>query len=247
MFLDLDLYVIAIMVLSISIGGFVKGIISFGFPLVALPILSIVLPVKSAIFLLFFSLIIINAREIKLKNWKKYKNISPLALGIFFGIIFGSIVFHNIDNQLISKIIGITIIFSVAINYYGIKIKKSLLESKLFSSIYGLFSGMIGGMTTILGPLIVIYLVSLNLKKDFFSELVSLSVFSTLIPLYSIFFIYQKVTFHDFFVSALFVIPAILFHLFGFKIRRIIPQIMFKNIVLIILIIIGVLILYKNF
>ena len=31
MFLDLDLHVIAIMILSISIGGFVKGIISFDF------------------------------------------------------------------------------------------------------------------------------------------------------------------------------------------------------------------------
>ena len=102
-------------------------------------------------------------------------------------------------------------------------------------------------MTTIIGPLIVIYLVSLNLKKEIFSELVSLSVFSTLVPLYAIFFIYQKVTIHDFFVSAVFIIPAILFQLLGFKIRRIIPQIMFKNIVLIILIIIGILILYKNF
>ena len=247
MFLDLDLYVIAIMVLSISIGGFVKGIISFGFPLVALPILSLVLPIKSAIFLLFFSLIIINVREIKIKNWRKYKKILPLALGIFLGIIFGSIIFHKIDNQFISKIIGATIIFSAIINYYGMKIKKSFLESKFFSIIYGLFSGIIGGMTTIIGPLIVIYLVSLNLKKEIFSELVSLSVFSTLVPLYAIFFIYQKVTIHDFFVSAIFIIPAILFQLLGFKIRRIIPQIMFKNIVLIILIIIGLLILYKNF
>ena len=83
-------------------------------------------------------------------------------------------------------------------------------------------------MTTIVGPLIVIYLVSLNLKKDFFSELVSLSVFSTLVPLYTVFFIYQKVTVHDFFVSAIFIIPAILFQLLGFKIRRIIPQLCLK-------------------
>ena len=247
MFLDLDLHTFAVLLLAISIGGLVKGIISFGFPLVALPILSLVLPIKSAIFLLFFSLIITNAREIKVKNWKKYKNISPLALGIFFGIIFGSIIFHKVDNQFISKIIGATIIFTTFINYCGIKIKKSLLESKLFSSTYGLFAGMIGGMTTIVGPLIVIYLVSLNFKKELFSELVSLSVFSTLIPLYTIFFIYQKVTVYDFFISALFIIPAILFQLLGFKIRRVIPQTLFKNIVLIILIIIGILILYKNF
>ena len=61
----------------------------------------------------------------------------------------------------------------------------------------------------------------INLKKEFFSELVSLSVFSTLVPLYTVFFIYQKVTVHDFFVSAIFIIPAMMFQLLGFKIRKI--------------------------
>ena len=93
MFLDLDLYVIAIILLSISIGGFVKGIISFGFPLVALPILSLVLPIKSAIFLLFFSLIIINAREIKIKkigeNIKKYH----LLHWVYFWELFLEVLF----------------------------------------------------------------------------------------------------------------------------------------------------------
>lgn len=246
MFTELSIHTITIMLLGISVGGFVKGTISFGFPLVSLPILSLVLPIKSAIFLLFFSLIIVNIREINIKNWKTYKKIFPLATGIFIGIIFGSIIFHKVNNQLISKIIGITIIFSAIINYYGIKINKKLLENKIFSLNYGLCAGFVGGMTTIVGPLIVIYLVSLNLKKEVFSELVSLSVFSTLAPLYTIFFIYQKVTLHDFFMSALIVIPALLFQIIGFRIRKIIPQNLFKNIVLMILTIIGLLILFKN-
>ena len=246
MFVDLDTYTILIMLLGISVGGFLKGVISFGFPLIALPILSLALPPKPAIFLLFFSLIFVNIREIKIKNWKSYKKITPLALGIFIGIIFGSVIFHNVDSKFISKTIGVTIIMSAIINFYGIKISKTLLENKIFSIIYGLCSGIIGGMTTIVGPLIVIYLVSLNLKKEIFSELVSLSVFSTLAPLYGIFFIYQKVTINDFFVSAILVIPAILMQFLGFKIRRIIPQSVFKNIILVILIIIGALVLFKN-
>jgi len=246
MFLELDLYTVFIMLLGISVGGFLKGVISFGFPLIALPILSLALPPKSSIFLLFFSLIFVNIREIKFSNWRSYKPITPLACGIFIGIIFGSIIFHNVESKLISKMIGITIVVSAIINFYGIKINKTLLSNKIFSLIYGFLAGIIGGMTTIVGPLIVIYLVSLNLKKEIFSELVSLSVFSTLAPLYGIFFMYQAVTFNDFFVSALLVIPAILTQFLGFKIREVIPQSFFKNIVLIILVIIGILVLYKN-
>ena len=246
MFIDLDLYTVIIMLIGISLGGFLKGVISFGFPLVALPILSLALPPKPAIFLLFFSLIFVNIRELKVGNWRSYKKIAPLALGIFIGIIFGSIIFHNVESEFISKMIGITIVVSAIINFYGIKINKNLLENKIFTLIYGLCSGVIGGMTTIVGPLIVIYLVSLNLKKEVFSELVSLSVFSTIAPLYGIFFVYQSLTLNDFLVSAIFVIPAILMQLLGFKIRKVIPQSIFKNIVLIILVIIGFLVLYKN-
>ena len=246
MFIDLDINTISVMLLAISVGGLLKGVISFGFPLIALPILSLVLPPKSAIFLLFFSLIFLNIREIKFNNLKNYKRIIPLGSGIFIGIIVGSIIFHKVENEFISKMIGLTIILSAITNFYGLKINQSLLINKWFSLSYGLFAGLIGGMTTIVGPLIVIYLVSLNLKKQQFSEMVSLSVFSCLAPLYGIFFIYQNVTFNDFFISALISIPAVLMQIIGFKIRDIIPQKTFKNITLSILVIIGILVLYKN-
>ena len=246
MFINLDTNTISIMLLALSVGGLLKGVISFGFPLIALPILSLVLPPKSAIFLLFFSLIFLNIREIKFKNLKDYKRIIPLGSGIFIGIIVGSIIFHKVENEFISKMIGLTIILSAITNFYGLKINQSLLINKWFSLSYGLFAGLIGGMTTIVGPLIVIYLVSLNLKKQLFSEMVSLSVFSCLAPLYGIFFIYQNVTFNDFFISGLISIPAVLMQIIGFKIRDIIPQKTFKNITLSILVIIGILVLYKN-
>ena len=246
MFIDLDINTISVMLLAISVGGLLKGVISFGFPLIALPILSLVLPPKSAIFLLFFSLIFLNIREIKIKNWKSYEKIIPLGSGIFLGIIIGSIIFHKIENDLISKMIGLTIVLSALTNFYGLKINQGLLLNRWFSLLYGLFAGLIGGMTTIVGPLIVIYLVSLNLKKELFSEMVSLSVFSCLAPLYGIFFIYQEVTLNDFIISALISIPAVLMQILGFKIRNITPQKTFKNITLFILVIIGLLVLYKN-
>ena len=60
------------------------------------------------------------------------------------------------------------------------------------------------------------------------------------------FFIYQPITFNDFIISALFAIPAITMQFLGFKIRKIIPQETFKKIILSMLIIIGFLVVYKN-
>jgi len=235
------------MLTALCLGGFTKGVISWGFPLVSLPILTIALPPSSAIFLLFFPIIFANIREIKIKNWKSYKKLIPFSLGIFCGIIIGSIIFHTSNSDLISIAIGITIIICGLINFVGFKINEKYLLKPFFGLSYGLVSGIIGGMTTVLGPFMIIYLVSLNLSKNIFSEFVSLAVFSTLIPLYGMFFIYQDVVISDFFASGLALIPALLMQFLGLKIRNIIPQEKFRKITLTLLITVGFLVIFKNF
>jgi len=238
---------ILIMLIALCLGGFTKGVISWGFPLVSLPILTIALPPTSAIFLLFFPIIFANIREIKIKNWKNYKKLIPFSLGIFCGIIIGSIIFHTSNSDIISIAIGITIIICGVINFVGFKINEKYLLKPFFGLSYGLVSGIIGGMTTVLGPFMIIYLVSLNLSKNIFSEFVSLAVFSTLIPLYGMFFIYQDVVISDFFASGLAIIPALLMQFLGLKIRNIIPQEKFRKMTLALLITVGFLVIFKNF
>ena len=247
MYVNLDMYTILIMLIALCLGGFTKGVISWGFPLVSLPILTIALPPTSAIFLLFFPIIFANIREIKIKNWKNYKKLIPFSLGIFCGIIVGSIIFHTSNSDIISIAIGITIIICGVINFVGFKINEKYILKPFFGLSYGIVSGIIGGMTTVLGPFMIIYLVSLNLSKNIFSEFVSLAVFSTLIPLYGMFFIYQDVVISDFFASGLAIIPALLMQFLGLKIRNIIPQEKFRKMTLTLLITVGFLVIFKNF
>ena len=247
MYVNLDMYTILIMLIALCLGGFTKGVISWGFPLVSLPILTIALPPTSAIFLLFFPIIFANIREIKIKNGKTYKKLIPFSLGIFCGIIIGSVIFHTSNSDIISIAIGITIIICGVINFVGFKINEKYLLKPFFGLSYGLLSGIIGGMTTVLGPFMIIYLVSLNLSKSIFSEFVSLAVFSTLIPLYGMFFIYQDVVISDFFASGLALIPVLLMQFLGLKIRNIIPQEKFRKMTLTLLITIGFLVIFKNF
>lgn len=246
MFTNLDPTTIFIIIFSLCLGGFTKGVISWGFPVISLPILTIVLPPTSALFLLFFPIIFANIREINFKNMSNYNKLIPFSIGIFSGILIGSYIFHNTKSEIISIAIGITIIIFAFINFKGFKINEILVSNKLFGLLYGLFSGVIGGMTTVLGPLMIIYLVSLNFSKERFSQNVSFLVFATLIPLYIMFFIYQKVVINDFLVTSLALIPAMFMQYIGLKIRDKIPQETFKNLTLIFLTFVGLLVLYKH-
>lgn len=246
MFTNLDPTTIFIIIFSLCLGGFTKGVISWGFPVISLPILTIVLPPTSALFLLFFPIIFANIREINFKNMGNYKRLIPFSIGIFSGILIGSYIFHNTKSEIISIAIGITIIIFAFINFKGFKINEILVSNKLFGLLYGLFSGVIGGITTVLGPLMIIYLVSLNFSKERFSQNVSFLVFATLIPLYIMFFTYQKVVVNDFLVTSLALIPAMFMQYLGLKIRDKIPQKTFKNLTLVFLIVVGLLVLYKH-
>ena len=246
MFTNLDQISLLVILFSLCLGGFTKGVISWGFPVISLPILTIVLPPTSALFLLFFPIIFANIREINFKNLSDYNELIPFSIGIFLGILVGSYIFHNTKSELISIAIGITIIIFAYINFKGFKINEILVSNKLFGLLYGLFSGVIGGMTTVLGPLMIIYLVSLNFSKERFSQNVSFLVFSTLIPLYVMFFIYQKVEVNDFLVTSLALIPAMFTQYLGLKIRDRIPQKTFKNLTLVFLTFVGLLVLYKH-
>ena len=246
MFSNLDHITLLVILFSLCLGGFTKGVISWGFPVISLPILTIVLPPTSALFLLFFPIIFANIREINFKNMSNYNKLIPFSIGIFSGILIGSYIFHNTKSEIISIAIGITIIIFAFINFKGFKINEILVSNKLFGLLYGLFSGVIGGMTTVLGPLMIIYLVSLNFSKERFSQNVSFLVFATLIPLYIMFFIYQKVVINDFLVTSLALIPAMFMQYIGLKIRDKIPQETFKNLTLIFLTFVGLLVLYKH-
>ena len=246
MFTNLDQISLLVILFSLCLGGFAKGVISWGFPVISLPILTIVLPPTSALFLFFFPIIFANIREINFKNMRNYKKLIPFSIGIFSGILIGSYIFHNTKSEIISIAIGITIIIFAYINFKGFKINEILVSNKLFGLLYGLFSGVIGGMTTVLGPLMIIYLVSLNFSKERFSQNVSFLVFATLIPLYIMFFIYQKVVVNDFLVTSLALIPAMFMQYIGLKIRDKIPQETFKNLTLIFLTFVGLLVLYKH-
>ena len=81
--------------------------------------------------------------------------------------------FHKIEDNLISQLIGFVVVLSAILNFTNLKIEKKLLLNKYFSTLYGLFCGVIGGATTLVGPLIAVLLVSLKLEKEEFSELSS--------------------------------------------------------------------------
>ncbi len=128
----------------------------FGDALVAMPLLSFVLPVKFstpivAVIALFLSLSII------IKNWKiiRFKELWILILSSAIGIPFGIYMLDKLDENIVKLILGIVLISFSLFNLF--KPNLFTIKSNKFDWIFGFISGLLGGAYNTNGPPIILY------------------------------------------------------------------------------------------
>ena len=239
--------ILIIIIIAVFFGGIIKGAVGIGMSMFSVPIIAFFLPPTTSIMLLCFPVLITNILQMQiLKGIGSYRFL-PMFAALVIGLIIGGKLILEIDHSTISQIIAILIIISVTANFLGtdfVKIKP-FFEKKI-TIILGLFSGIIGGLSSMYAPLIIAYLVCVNLEKEFFIRTIATMYFIGSLILYP-FFIYNGLgTIYDLLVSALLIIPALFGQSLGSKIRHKISNKVFRKFTFLILLVIGFSLLIKN-
>ena len=248
MYLDyFETFTITLILLSIFIGGIVKGSVGIGMSMFSVPIIAFILPPTKAMMILCFPVIVTNFVQMNIKQGISNYRFLPMFLMLFLGILIGGKLILNLNFKTISIIIAITIIFFTLINFLGLNLKNIKQKNeKILSVIIGFFSGILGGLSTFYAPPIITFLVSLNLEKESFIRATATMYFLASIPLYSSLIYHGLGNFYDLFVSLFVTTPALLGQYFGTKIRMKLSNEIFRKTILSILIIIGFSLLIKN-
>src|ERR1700723_3945759 len=103
--------IIAAVVCSLIVAGFLKGIIGVGMPVVALPLLSLFIDIKSAAMLLSMPLIFSNLPQ-ALEGGKTGRcliQLMPVILGMIPGLFLGVRVLLALDANVAKIIAGIVL------------------------------------------------------------------------------------------------------------------------------------------
>lgn len=174
--LPVSLPVILVCAGALLAGGLVKGTISLGLPLIALPLMMLVIDVKTAVVLLMVPLLGSNlVQGIEGKGTLALaRRFWPLLACLAVGTLIGSALLAALDRRTLLLTIGpLAIVFSTA----------SLLRPNLsippamepwLAPPVGFASGVIGGMSTLFGPILTIYVVGLHLPRDTFVKAMGL-------------------------------------------------------------------------
>src|SRR4051794_32955935 len=155
---------------SLIVAGFLKGIIGVGMPVVALPLLSLFIDVKSAAMLLSMPLILSNLPQ-ALEGGKTGRclvQLMPVILGMIPGLFLGVQVLLAVDANVAKIIAGLVLMGVGGVTLLAPTLQ---LQSRLVfptGITFGFFGGILG-IAAMSGPLVFIFLLAKGLRGKAFT------------------------------------------------------------------------------
>lgn len=168
--------IVAAVVCSLIAAGFLKGIIGVGMPVVALPLLSLFIDIKSAAMLLSMPLIFSNLPQALEggKTARSLMQLTPVVLGMIPGLFIGVQVLLALDANVARIIAGLVLIGVGGVTLLAPKLR---IQSRLVlpaGVAFGFFGGILGGIAAMAGPLVFIFLLAKGLRGKAFTKEASL-------------------------------------------------------------------------
>jgi uncharacterized membrane protein YfcA len=168
--------VIAAVVCSLIVAGLLKGTIGVGMPIVALPMLSLFIDVKSAAMLLSMPLVFSNLPQALEggKTGRCLMQLMPVSLGMIPGLFLGVQFLLAVDANVARMIAGLVLMGLGGITLLAPKLQ---LQSRLVlpaGITFGFFGGILGGIAAMAGPLVFIFLLAKGLRGKEFTKGASL-------------------------------------------------------------------------
>jgi uncharacterized membrane protein YfcA len=163
---------IALLAVSLVIAGLVKGVIGVGMPIVAFPLLSMLVDVQTAVMLLSVPLVLSNipqALEGGLVTQTLW-SLAPVLVGMTPGAWIGVAVLLNVDPAVAKIIAGAIVILVAVLNLIAPKLKIKQRMVGPVGLLAGLCGGLLGGIAALSGPLVFIFLLAKGLSGRAFTK-----------------------------------------------------------------------------
>jgi uncharacterized protein len=233
--------IIAAVVCSLIVAGFLKGIIGIGMPVVALPLLSLFIDIKSAAMLLSMPLIFSNVPQALEggKTGRCLMQLMPVFLGMIPGLFLGVWLLLALDVNVAKMIAGLVLMGVGGVTLLAPKLQ---LQSRLVlptGITFGFFGGILGGIAAMSGPLVFIFLLAKGLGGKAFTKEASLYLVVSSGLLAVLLTASRQFNWLDVLVSTAAMLPVVLGMHLGRQMRDKIAPETFKKLVLIAVIAAG--------
>ena len=163
---------IVLLAVSLVIAGLVKGVIGVGMPIVAFPMLSMLVDVQTSVMLLSMPLVLSNIPQALEGGFvgKTLWSLAPVLVGMIPGTWIGVAVLLNVDPAVANIAAGASVILVAALNLLAPKLQ---IKQRMIGPVglgAGFCGGLLGGIAALSGPLVFIFLLAKGLNGKAFTK-----------------------------------------------------------------------------
>jgi len=171
-----ELGMIAYVFLSLFLGGLLKGVVGLGLPLVALPLLALALPLKLAVATMVIPVFVTNGAQIfQGKQFRPVlRRFGPTALVLILTIAVAVQALVVMPEDVLFMVVGIALIAMTIAMRFQPKLRIAPTQETWLGPLAGMLGGVMGGISAIYGPPLMLFLASLRLPKHEFVPAISL-------------------------------------------------------------------------
>ena len=250
MFADYDFWIISWCFFALGFGGFIKGALGVGTPLLTVPMMALVLPPQMAIAIMAIPVVVANLWQFSQaeRSTAVVKRFWPAFIGVLVGTAIGVKILSIIDETTLLAVVGVAVIAFAILQGSSYRLHLSETMVKPAGAIFGLASGVIGGVCSFFGPMLVVYLISIrNLTKNQFVSSISFLYVSAVIPWAITLYLYGILDQKMLNYSIIATLPVTLGLVLGQRIRGSIGEDKFKILIIGILLLSGSSMLWRAF
>jgi len=229
------------------VGGIVKGTMGVGLPTVVLPMLSLVVPGTQAMGLLVMPVLSSNFwQAVEGGNWR-------YSLRRFGSVVGVQLLFTVVTVKLtvgfsvafFNVVVAVAVLSAVGLMFVRPH-KISPEQERWMGLLVGAIAGIMGGVSTLTGPIIITYLMALRLKREDFIASISIIYLLGSLPTYIAMLWYGRFGFNEVALSALALLPMFVGLRFGKAIRHLLSEIAFRRVLIGFLVILALVLVVKS-
>ncbi len=231
-------------------GGLVKGALGVGTPLLPVPLMSLVLPPQLAVAMMAMPVVVANLLQVSEAGHPGYtvRRFWPAFVFLLAGTWIGVKVLSVIDERWLLGIVGVVVIAFALLQGSDRRFHIPAAMEKAAGAVFGFAAGVIGGLSSMFGPMLIIFLVSIpGLVKERFVGSISFLYIAAVVPWTINLFVYGILDAATVTLSALAIIPVTLGLFLGKLLRNRISEGLFRRLVIVVLICSGLTMLWRAF
>ena len=232
---------------AFAAGGLVKGTLGVGLPMVTVPLLALVMPSPQAISLVAAPVLVSNVWQ----AWDSggapniWKRFSFMLVPLFVVTLLTVPLTLAMSPRVLNIMLAGALLTAVLLIGFRPTLAIAPRQEAAASFVVGALSGVLGAVSSLMGPIIISYLMALRLPREEFIGSISIMYLVTAVPLYGSMAWYGKLGLAELAFSVLAMLPMFAGMVIGKRLRGHLNEDWFRRGLLAFLVVVAGLLVFK--